>query len=132
MWILIVIVIIAIMIFSKYSSDKTQLRNNVVLQGGLDQVFHDFLECIAQDFADYKIVKMSETEIEIFTMTKDGQRFVFANKLGFGSKVNYRCDQKQSSFLNAEFAVEGNVSNQVQSYEMILSELQKKYKVQIA
>lgn len=129
MWILIVLVIIAIFIFSKYSSDKTQLRNNVVLQGGLDQVFSEFLECIAQDFQDYKIVKMSETEIELFTMTKDGQRFVFANKLGFGSKVNYRCDQKQSSFLNAEFAVEGNVSNQAQSYAMIINELKKKYKI---
>lgn len=130
MWIVIVIAIIGILLFSKYSSDKSQLRNNVLLQGGLDQVFHDFLQCIAQDFEDYKIVKMSETEIEIFTMTKDGQRFVFANKLGFGSKVNYRCDQKQCSFLNAEFAVEGNVSNQVQSYEMILGELIKKYKIQ--
>lgn len=130
MWIIVVIVVIAILLFSKYSSDKTQLRNNVVLQGGLDQVFQDFLQCIAQDFEEYKIVKMSETEIEIFTMTKDGQRFVFANKLGFGSKVNYRCDQKQSSFLNAEFAVEGNVSNQVQSYELILGELIKKYKIQ--
>jgi hypothetical protein len=132
MWIVIVIAIIAILLFSKYSSDKSQVRNNVVLQGGLDQVFHDFLQCIAQDFEDHKIVKMSETEIEIFTMTKDGQRFVFANKLGFGSKVNYRCDQKQISFLNAEFAVEGNVSNQVQPYELILSELIKKYKIQTA
>lgn len=129
MWILIIIIIIVILIFSKYSSDKTQLRNNVVLQGGLDQVFHDFLDCISQDFAEHKIVKMSETEIEIFTMTKDGQRFVFANKLGFGNKVNYRCDQKQSSFLNAEFAVEGNVSNQIQSYEMIMNELVKKYRI---
>ncbi len=74
---------------------------------------------------------MTETEIEIFTLTKDGQRFVFANKLGFGNKVNYRCDQKQSSFLNAEFAIEGNVSNQVQSYTMILNELIKKYKIEV-
>jgi hypothetical protein len=129
MWILIVLAVVAIFIYAKYSNDKTQLRNNVILKGGLDQVFADFIERVKHDFADYKIVKMTETEIEIFTMTKDGQRFVFANKLGFGSKVNYRCDQKQSSFLNAEFAVEGNVSNQLQSYEMILSELVRKYNI---
>lgn len=131
MWILIIIGLIVIFLFSRYNSDKTQLRNNVILQGGLDEVFKDFLECLSQDFADYKIVKMSETEIEIFTITKDGQRFVFANKLGFGNKVNYRCDKKQSSFLNAEFAAEGNVNYQIQCYNMIRNELVKKYKIQL-
>lgn len=131
MWILIVIAILAIFLFSKYSSDKSQLRNNVILQGGLDQVFVNFLECIKRDFAEHKIVKMSENELEVFTMTKDGQNFVFANKLGFGGKVNYRCDPKRSSYLNADIAVEGNISNQVQSYQMILSELIKKYAIDI-
>ncbi len=131
MWILIVIAIVAIFLFSKYSSDKSQLRNNVILQGGLDQVFSKFLECIKQDFAEHKIVKMSENELEVFTLTKDGQNFVFGNKLGFGGKVNYRCDPKRSNYLNAEVAVEGNISNQVQSYQMILSELIKKYAIEI-
>lgn len=36
MWILIVIAIVAIILFSKYNSDKSQLRNNVVLHGGLE------------------------------------------------------------------------------------------------
>ncbi len=131
MWVVIIIGIIAIFVFFKYNSDKTNLRNNVILKGGLDQVFNDYIECIEQDFAEYKIVKMTETEIEIFTLTKDGKNFVFANKLGFGSKVNYRCDPKRSSFLNAEIAVEGNISNQVQSYQMILGELIKKYNIEL-
>lgn len=130
MWILIVLAVVAIFMYSKYSSDKSQIRNNVILKGGLDQVFADFIERVEQDFADYKIVKMTETELEIFTQTKNGKNFVFANKLGFGSKVNYRCDPRRSSFLNAEIAVEGNVSNQVESYQMILSELIKKYQIE--
>lgn len=97
---------------------------------GLNQVFSNFLECIKRDFAEYKIVKMSENELEVFTLTKDGKNFVFANKLGFGGKVNYRCDSKRSNFLNAEIAVEGNISNQVHSYQMILSELIKKYSIE--
>jgi hypothetical protein len=131
MWIIIVIAVIAIIIFSKYNNDKTQLRNNVILKGGLDQVFSPFIDCIATDFSDYKIVKMTETEIEIFTLSKDGQNFVFANKLGFGERVNYRCDPKRSSFLNAEVAVEGNISNQLQSYQMILNELIRKYSIMV-
>lgn len=127
MWVAIIIGIIAIFVFFKYNGDKTELGNNVVLNGGLDQVFSGFIECIASDFAELKIVKMTETEIEIFALSKDGKNFVFANKLGFGQKVNYRCDTKRSSFLNADIAVEGNVSNQIQSYEMILNELIKKY-----
>ncbi|MGG9962738.1 hypothetical protein [Ferruginibacter sp. SUN106] len=130
MWILIVIAIAVVFFFSKYSSDKSQLRKNVILQGGLDQVFINFLECVKRDFAEYKIVKMSENELEIFTLTKDGQNFVFVNKLGFGDKVNYRCDPKRSNYLNAEIVVEGNVSNQVQSYQMILSELIKKHAIE--
>lgn len=131
MWIIIVIAVIAIIIFSKYSNDKTQLRNNVILKGGLDQVFSPFIDCIATDFSEYKIVKMTETEIEIFTLSKDGQNFVFANKLGFAERVNYRCDPKRSSFLNADVAVEGNISNQIQSYQMILNELIKKYNIML-
>ena len=131
MWISIIIGTIAIFIFLKYNRDKTSLRNNVILQGGLDQVFNPYIECIDSDFAEYKIVKMTETEIEIFTLTKDGKNFVFANKLGFGGKVNYRCDPKRSSYLNAEIAVEGNISNQSQSYQIILGELIKKYNVDI-
>lgn len=129
MWIIIVIAVIAIVIFSKYSNDKTQLRNNVILKGGLDQVFSPFIDCIATDFPEYKIIKVTETEIEIFTLSKDGQNFVFANKLGFGERVNYRCDLKRSSFLNAEIAVEGNISNQMQCYQMVLNELIKKYSI---
>lgn len=131
MWIIIVIVVIAIIIFSKYNNDKTHLRNNVILKGGLDQVFSPFIECVDTDFSEYKIVKMTETEIEIFTLSKDGQNFVFANKLGFGGRVNYRCDPKRSSFLNADVAVEGNISNQIQSYQMILNELIKKYNIMV-
>lgn len=129
MWIIIVIAVIAVITFSKYSNDKTQLRNNVILKGGLDEVFNPFINYIKTDFGEYKIVKMTETEIEIFTLSKDGQNFVFANKLGFGEKVNYRCDTKRSNFLNADIAVEGNISNQIQSYQMILSELIKKYNI---
>lgn len=131
MWVVIIIGIVAIFVFSKYSSDKKNLRDNVILKGGLDQVFNHYIECIKQDFADYKIVKMAETEIEIFTQTKDGKKFVFANQLGFGGKVNYRCDTKRSSFLNADIAVEGNVSNQVESYKMILRELINKYQIEV-
>lgn len=132
MWILIIITaIVAFFLFSKYSSDKSQLRNNVILQGGLDQIFSEFLKCINRDFAEYKIVKMSENEIEVFTLTSCGQNFVFANKLGFGGKVNYRCDPKRSNFLNSEFAVEGNISNQVHSYTMMLNEIIKKYKIEV-
>jgi hypothetical protein len=131
MWIAIVIGVIAIFIFSKYSSDKSELRNKVVSQGGLDTVFSGFIECIASDFVEHKIVKMSETEIEIFALSKNGKNFVFANKLGFGQKVNYRCDTKRSSYLNADIAVEGNVSNQIQSYQMILGELARKYNVEV-
>ena len=131
MWIVIVIGVIAIFIFSKYNSDKSELRNKVIFQGGLDQVFSGFIECIASDFAEYKIVKMTETEIEIFALSKNGKNFVFANKLGFSQKVNYRCDTKRSNFLNADIAVEGNVSNQIQSYQMILNELVRKYNVEV-
>lgn len=113
MWIAIIIGVITIFIFSKYSSDKTNLRNNVILKGGLDQVFNNYIKCIEQDLAENKIVKITETEIEIFTQTKDGKNFVFATKLGFSSNLNYRCDKKRSSFLNAEIAVEGNIANQV-------------------
>ena len=81
MWIAIVIGVIAIFIFSKYSSDKSELRNKVVSQGGLDTVFSGFIECIASDFVEHKIVKMSETEIEIFALSKNGKNFVFANRL---------------------------------------------------
>lgn len=130
MWI-VIIGILVIIVFSKYHSDKINLRNNVVLQGGLDQVFNSFIKCIQQDFAEYKIVKMSETEIEIFTLSKDGKKFVFANKLGFGEKVNYRCDTNRSSFLNADIAIEGNISGQIQCYQMILRELVKKYELKI-
>jgi hypothetical protein len=130
MWIVIIITVTAIFIFSRYNSDRTRLRNNVVLKGGLDQVFNSFIGCIDTDFAEYKIVKMTETEIEIFTLSKDGKKFVFANKLGFGEKVMYRCDTKRSSFLNADIAVEGNISNQIQSYQMILSELIRKFKIE--
>lgn len=131
MWWIIILIVIAILIFSKYNNDKTQLRDNVILQGGLDQVFSSFLGCIETDFAEYKIVKMTETEIEIFTLSKDGKNFVFANKLGFGEKVNYRCDTKRSSFINADIAVEGNISNQIQSYQIILNELIKNYNIEI-
>ena len=74
---------------------------------------------------------MTETEIEIFTLSKDGQNFVFAIKLGFGERVNYRCDPKRSSFLNADISVEGNISNQIQSYQMVLNELIKKYNIMV-
>lgn len=131
MWIVVIIAIIAIYFFLKYNGDKTTLRNNVILQGGLDQVFNAYIECIEQDFLEYKIVKMTETEIEIFTLTKDGKNFVFAIKLGFGNKVNYRCDPKRSNFLNADILVAGNISNQVQSYQMILGELIKKYNIEL-
>ena len=94
-------------------------------------MFNPFIECIENNFSEYKIVKMTETEIEIFTLSKDGKNFVFCNKLGFGGRVNYRCDPKRSNFLNAEIAVEGNVSNQIQSYRMILEELIKKYDIEI-
>lgn len=126
-----IIAIIGVFLFSKYASDKANLRNSVILKGGLDKVFNCYIKCIEQDFAEYKIVRMTETEIEIFTQTKDGKHFVFANKLGFGSKVNYRCDPKRSSFLNAEIAVEGSISNQVQSYQMILNDIIKKYGIEI-
>jgi hypothetical protein len=75
---------------------------------------------------------MTETEIEIFTRTKDGRNYVFANKLGFGEKVNYRCDPKRSSFINSDIAVEGNISNQIQSYQMILTELVRKYNIVVS
>ena len=74
---------------------------------------------------------MIETELKIFTLSLDGQNFVFGIKLGFGGKVKYRCDPKRSNYLNAEMVIEGNISNQVQSYQMILSELLKKYTVEI-
>lgn len=130
MWIIIVVIIVVAGI-SMYNSDRSELRKNVIQKGGLDEVFKRYIQSIALDFADYKIVKMTETEIEIFARTNDGQNFVFANKLGFGEKVNYRCDPKRSSFLNAEIVVLGNISNQVQSYQMIVNELLMKYGIEV-
>lgn len=122
-----IIIIIAIFIFSKYNSDKTSLRNSVIHRGGMDVVFSDFIFCIQEVFFESKILKMTEVELEILTISSDEKVFVFGIKQGFSGIVSYRCDTKRSNNINADVVVQGNISNQKESYQMILAELKRKF-----
>lgn len=127
MWVITIIIIVAIVVFLSYNNDKKELHTTIAQKGGMDKIFLDFLSCIEDDFPKHKILVNTETELEISATSIDNKTFVFGIKLGFGGKVNYRCDTKRSNFLNADILVEGNKSNQVQPYMMMMDELRKKY-----
>jgi len=127
MWVITIIIIVAIVVFLNYNKDKKELHTTIAQKGGMDKIFLDFISCIEDDFPNHKILVNTETELEISATSSDNKTFVFGIKLGFGGKVNYRCDTKRSNFLNADILVEGNKSNQVEPYMMMMDELRKKY-----
>jgi hypothetical protein len=127
MWIFIIIFVVAVIIFLNYNKDKKELHNTVAQKGGMDQIFFDFINFIEDDFKKHSIILNSNTELEISATTHDNKIFYFGIKLGFSNKVVYRCDIKRSNLLNADIAVEGNKSDQVAPYMMILTELRKKH-----
>lgn len=127
MWIFIILVVIAVILFRNYNSDKKELHSRIEQKGGMDRIFQAFINYIEDDFKAHRIILNSTTELEISATTHDGKSFYFGIKLGFGDKVIYRCDIKRSSVLNAVIAVEGNKSDQIAPYMMILDELRKKY-----
>jgi hypothetical protein len=127
MWIFIILIVVAIILFLNYNTDKKELHSRVEQKGGMDQIFQPFIHYIEDDFKTHRIILNSNTELEILATTHDGKTFCFGIKLGFGNKVIYRCDTKRSNVLNADLAVEGNKSDQIAPYMMILDELRKKY-----
>jgi len=128
MWILIIIIIaIVIILFFNYSSDKQNLHTTIAQKGGMDKIFMEFISCIEDDFKEHKILINSATELEILATTTDNKNFIFGIKQGFSGLVSYRCDTKRSNMLNADLLIEGNRSNQVVSYMMILDALREKY-----
>ncbi|MCU0430151.1 MAG: hypothetical protein MUF42_09290 [Cytophagaceae bacterium] len=127
MWWIIFLLVIAFFVFNKYQKDKTNLRDIISANGGMDVIFEQFIECLNHDFLHYKIIKITETELEIAAVSPKGETFVFGIKQGFSGVVNYRCDKNKSNILNAEIVVEGRIANQVESYKVIYSELLKKY-----
>ena len=127
MWIFIIIIIVAVILFRYYNSDKKELHSTIKQKGGMKLIFQSFINNIQDDFKEYKIIRNTNTELEISVTTHDSKTFYFGIKLGFGDKVIYICDTKRSNFLNAEIAVDGYKSDQVFSYMMILNELKTKY-----
>ncbi len=127
MWIFVILIVVAVILFRNYNSDKKELHSRIEQKGGMDRIFQAFINYIEDDFKAHRIILNSNTELEISATTYDGKTFYFGIKLGFGDKVIYRCDIKRSSVLNADIAVEGNKSEQVAPYMMILDELRKKY-----
>lgn len=127
MWIFIILVVVAVILFRNYNSDKKELHSRIKQKGGMELIFQTFINNIQDDFKEHKIILNTNTELEISATTHDSKIFYFGIKLGFGEKVIYRCDTKRSNFLNADIAVDGYKSDQVFSYMMILDELKNKY-----
>ena len=120
-WILIALIVI--FCYIKYVNDRNRLRNSVVINGGMGDVFKDFVAKISEEFAESKILKMTDTELEIMAVSMDQQVFIFGIRVGFSGLVNYRCDHQRSNFINAQFAVQGSASNQVACYKMLIDNL---------
>lgn len=123
----VLILIFLILMFSKYNSDKTSLRNSVANLGGMDEVFKPFISCIENDFCEIKIIKLTEVELEIMSTSLDNQVFIFGIKQGFSGIVSYRCDNKRSNNFNAEIVVQGNSLNQIESYLLLIQEVKKEF-----
>lgn len=123
---MIFIFIIFFVLFVLYMKDKGENRETLRANGGLLNLFSDYLNLARNDFDRVEIIYVKEVLLEFKAIKKGSPDLFFSIKVGFNEHVTYRCSFKQNaSTLNAIIAIEGNITNQIKSYKIVFSEMQK-------
>jgi hypothetical protein len=123
---MIFVLIIFIILFGLYLRDKSKNREILRVNGGLLNLFSDYINMARNDFDRVEIIYVKEVLLEFKAIKKGNPDLFFLVKVGFNEQVTYKCSFEQNaSILNCLVVVEGNITNQIKSYKIVFSEVQK-------
>lgn len=125
-WIILGLIIISVL-YTNYVNDKRRLHNKIVLKGGMNEVFEDFLNRVNNDFENFKIIKMTETELEFASVYNQSVVLFWGIKYGFSEVASFKVDTSaHKNHINALAVVTAGVNRQVECYETLIKELANK------